>query len=179
MTVDTVSITDDQKGFSLIELMLYIAILAGIVTSLVVFSISISNSRNKNYVAQEVHANGRVALDLVAQRIMASTGVNTGSSTFGTDPGVLSLIMADGGKNPTVIDLDSNDGVLRIKEGVSAAVPITSSEVKIMNLVFTDLTSTGNRGNIRIEMTVDYDNSSGDPVFEYTKSWQTAVSLRQ
>ncbi|MFC1595128.1 type II secretion system protein J [Patescibacteria group bacterium] len=169
-----------QEGFTLIETLIYIAIIGMVVSSFVVFSISVSNSRNKTYVVQEVQANARTALDIMSQKIRASTGVNTGSSTFGSDPGVLSLSMADGARNPTVFDLNQNDGVLRITEGVSSAVPIVSDEVKITNLVFLDLTSDGSfRENIRINMTVEYDNPSGDKEFEYSQTLQTAIGIRK
>lgn len=168
-----------QNGFTLIELLIYIAIVGAVAVTFVNFSVSISNSGNKSFVVQEVHGNGRVALDLISQRIRAATGVNTGSSTFNSDPGVLSLEMADAAKNPTIINLTADDGVLQIKEGASSAIAITSDEVKITNLVFTNLTPTGARENIRIQLTVGYNNSSGDVEYTYSKSFQTAVSLRQ
>lgn len=169
-----------QTGFTLIETILYLAITGIIITGLVLFGVTISNSRAKNYVAQEVQANGRVALDLISQKIRAANGVNVGASVFNTDPGILSLSMADGGKNPTIIDLTANDGILRIKEGASAAVSITSNEVKITNLVFTDLSSTSARENVRVNLTIDFDDGgSGDVRYIFSKSWQKAVSLRQ
>lgn len=168
-----------QKGFTLIELLIYIAIVGAIAAGFIRFSLSISDSGSKSFVVQEVHGNGRVALDLISQRIRAATGVNTGSSTFGSDPGVLSLVMADAAKNPTVINLTADNGVLQIKEGSSSAVAITSSEVQITNLVFTNLTPTGARENIRFQLTVAYNDSSGDVEYTYSKSFQTAVSVRQ
>lgn len=168
-----------QKGFSLIELIIYLAIVSGVVLSMVLFSLSVSGSRAKTYVAQEVQANARVALNIISQKIKLANGVNMGVSIFGLDPGVLSLSMADAAKNPTVIDLDQDNGVLQIKEGVSSPVAITSDEVKVTNLVFTNLTSTGARENIRIEFTVEYNNPSGDIRYDHSRSLQTAVSLRQ
>jgi len=168
-----------MKGFTLIETLIYLAIVALAVTSFLVFSIGIANSRTKNYVSQEVQGNSRTGLDLITQRIRAATGLNTASSTFGADPGVLSLVMADNAKNPTIIDLSADDGVLQIAEGVGSTVPITSDEVKVTNLVFGDLSASSTRENIRIEITVEYNNNSNDVEFTYTQSLQTAVSIRQ
>ena len=171
--------SDRDAGFTLIEVLIYIAIIGAVVGSFVMFSLAISSSRNKTYVAQEVQANARTAQELISQRIRAATGVNVVASTFGLDPGVLSLAMADPTKNPTVINLDQNDGVLLITEGAASPVAITSDEVNVTNLVFGDLTSSGARANIRIEITVAFNNSPGDVEFDYSQSWQTAVSLRQ
>jgi type II secretory pathway pseudopilin PulG len=168
-----------QKGFTLIETLIYFGIIGVVLTSFITFSIGVGNSRTKNYVVQEVHGNTRTALNLITQRIQASTGVNAGSSTFGTDPGVLSLVMADAAKNPTIINLSADDGVVQITEGVASAVAITADEVQVTNLVFTNLTPTGERENIGIAITVEYNNSSGDVEFDYSQSLQTAVSVRQ
>ena len=169
----------NNKGFTFIETLVYIAIIGMVVVSFVMFALSISNTRNKNYVIQEVQANARTAQGIINQKIRAATGINTESSTFGSDPGVLSLSMADSAKNPTIINLDQDNGILRITEGLSDPVVIVSNKVKITNLVFTDLTSADSRGNIRIQMTVEYNTSLSDIKYRYSQSLQTAVSLRQ
>jgi prepilin-type N-terminal cleavage/methylation domain-containing protein len=170
--------TQKQNGFTLIEILIYVAIIGTAVTSLVFFAVSVSDSRNKNYVVQEVQANGRVAIDIISQRIRAATGVNIGSSIFDSDPGVLSLAMADGAKNPTIINLNQDDGVLQITEGLSEAAPVTSDKVKITNLIFTNLTPSGERENIKVEITLEYANA-GDVEFAYSQEYRTAVSVRQ
>ena len=168
-----------RQGFSLIEVLIYIAIMAFAVVAIASFSISIANSRNKNYVVGEVQANGRGAFNIITQRILAAEGVNVGLSTFDTDPGILSLQMADAAKNPTIINLTADNGILQITEGASNAVSITSDEVQVTNLVFTNVTPAGRRENIRMEITIEYDNPSGDQEFEYSQSLQTSTSLRQ
>lgn len=168
-----------SKGFTLIETLIYIAIIGTAVTSFVVFAISIGEPRNKTFVTQEVQANMRTAMDLVSQRIRAATGVNAGTSTFGSDPGVLSLVMADSSKNPTVIDLSVDNGILRITEGVSSPVAITSDEVQVTNLVFTNLTPSGERESIRVALTIEYNNTSGDVEFNYAQSATTTITIRQ
>jgi type II secretory pathway pseudopilin PulG len=172
-------VRNSQSGFTLVETLIYLAIVGMAVTSFVIFSIGVGDSRTKNYVAQEVHGNTRTGLDLITQRMRAATGINTASSTFATDPGVLSLVMADAAKNPTTIDLSADDGILQIKEGTGSVVAVTSDEVKITNLVFTNLTASSTRENIRVEITAEYNNPSGDVEFTYTQSLQTAVSVRQ
>jgi type II secretory pathway pseudopilin PulG len=170
-----------RSGFTLIETMIYIAIIGGAVSSFVLFATTVSNVRSKIYVQQEVNANARVALDVIADRIRSASGVNAGNSTFGSDPGVLELSMDAAAANPTIINLSANDGILQIKEGASSVVALTSDEVRVSNLVFTDLTpASGNqRENIRIDLTIEYNVPSGDANFGYTNSVQTSVSVRE
>ena len=174
-----------HSGFTLLELVIYLAIVSSAVVSFVYFIISISNSGTKTNVAQEVHANGRTALDVISQRIRASNGVNIGASTFGTDPplpGVLSLDFSVVGvsKNPTIINLTADDGKLQITEGTPPVVTaITSDKVKITKLEFTNATAAGARENIRVNLTIEYNNTSGSKAYTYSKSFTTAVSVRQ
>jgi len=167
-----------EKGFTLVEILVYVAILGVVVASFVSFSISISSSRGKVYVQQEVQANARVALNLITQKILSSNGINFGSSVFDSDPGILSLSMVDGSKNPIIISLTADDGQLQIQEGIGTALPITSDEVRVTNLVFTNLTSTSDKANIKIELTVEY-LATENVAYEYKYSLETAVSLRQ
>ncbi|MFH1661924.1 MAG: hypothetical protein ABIA02_02415 [Candidatus Falkowbacteria bacterium] len=104
---------------------------------------------------------------------------NTGESTFDSDPGVLSLSMADASKNPTIINLTADNGQIQIKEGSTDEVLITSNEVKITNLVFTDLTGTSDKENIRVQITVEFNNLGTDIDYDYSQSLQTSISLRQ
>lgn len=168
-----------MKGFTLIETLIYIAIIGVVLTGFVGYSINISNSREKAYVVEEVQSNARIALELISQKIRMADSVNTGSSTFDSDPGVLSLAMDAGSINPTIFDLNTDDGILRIKEGASSAVNITSDEVNFTNLVFTDQTGTSGRGNIKIEITVEFNTDAEGQAYSYTKSLETSVSLRQ
>jgi Tfp pilus assembly protein PilW len=167
------------KGFTLIEVIIYTGIVGLAITAFVSFALSVSGSRNKTYVTQEVQSNARTAMDIMAQRLRMATFVNTTSSTFGSDPGVLSLVMASSTISPTIIDLTADDGLLQIKEGAASAISIVSDEVKITNLTFTNLTASSTRESIRIQMTMEYNNTSGDKEFNFSKSYQTAVSLRQ
>jgi len=120
---------------------------------------------------QEVQANARTALNLISQNILKSNGVNN------INDSILELSMSDSGDDPTIINLNNN--ILYIKQGSADAVAVTSNEVKITNLVFTDLTSTSDKENIKIELTMEFNSTSTDPDFIYTQSWETAVNLRQ
>ncbi|MEK7625415.1 MAG: type II secretion system protein [Patescibacteria group bacterium] len=166
-----------KNGFTLIEMLIYIAIIGGILASFVSFSLSISNSRNKTYVVQEVQANTREALSIITQKIRSASGVNITNSRFDVDPGYLYLTNASTTLNPTIIRLNHDNGVVEIKEGANASTTIMADEVRVINFIFANLTG-GSRENIGINMTVEYGNPSNDPNFAYSQSLQTSVSVR-
>lgn len=167
----------NTRGFTLIEMLIYIAIIGGIVASFVSFTFSVSNSRNKAYVIQEVQANTREAMEIITQKIRSASGVNAGSSIFDVDPGYLSLTMTSSSLNPTTIGLNHDNGVVEIKEGVNASTTIMADETKTTSLIFTNLTD-GSRENIEISITAQYDNPSNDPNFAYSQSLRTSASVR-
>jgi type II secretory pathway pseudopilin PulG len=168
----------NKNGFTLIETLIYIAIIGGVVATFVSFSMSITQSRDKTYVVQEVQANSRTALDYITKKIRMASSVNTSTSVFDTDPGYLSLAMTSSTLNPTNIGLSADDGVLQIREGGSASTTVTADELKISNLVFTDLTASSTRENVRVQMTTEF-VSSDSADFDFSQSVQTSVSLRQ
>ncbi|MDD4333102.1 MAG: prepilin-type N-terminal cleavage/methylation domain-containing protein [Patescibacteria group bacterium] len=174
-----IKLISQKSGFTFIETLIYLAIVGLVVVGLVSFALSISGTQNKNYAVQEAQVNARIAIDIISQRIKASSGVNIGASVFGSDPGVLSLSMADAGKNPTIINLNQDDGTLQITEGASAPVALTSNKVKVTNLVFTNLGHVNKRRNIGVDITVAYNADNSDIYFNYSESLHTAVSIRK
>ncbi len=170
-------ILTNKKGFTLIETVIYVAITAGLLVALTSFILTISGSRNKSFSQQEVNANVRLALSIISHKIKSANGINFATSTFGVHPGVLSLSMASSTLNPTVFSLDGN-GRLILTEGVGASKFITSPQIKITNLVFSNLTSDGSHGNIGINLDFSYVSSSNSG-FNFVSSLQTAVSSRQ
>jgi len=169
----------DRRGFTFIETIIYTAIVGIVVLGFVIFTLSSSGSNIKTYSAQEVQSNSRMALNIISQKIRSATGINAVSSIFDVDPGVLSLSMASSSKNPTIIDLNENDGLLRIKEGNNSSVDVTSKKVKINNLIFSNFVSSSQKENIGIQMTVEYNNPSNDVRYNYSQHLQTSVSIRQ
>lgn len=166
------------RGFTLVETIIYIAIIGGIIGTFISFSLNISNARNKTYSQQEVQANARVAIDLITQKIQSAKAVSNTSSVFGTDPGKLYLVMASSTLNPTIINLSGNDGQLQIKEGGASTTTITTSRVQVANLVFTNLSVSSTRENIGINLTVQYVTST-DVNYNFSQSLQTSASLRE
>ena len=166
------------RGFTLVETLIYIAIIGGILATFISFSLNISGAHNKTYVIQEVQANARVALDVISQKIQSANGVTTSSSVFNIDPGKLFLTMSSTTLNPTIINLSDNDGALQIKEGTGATTTITTSQIRVTNLQFTNLSASSTHANIKINLTVEFATTT-DINFQYAQSLETAVSARE
>ncbi|MEK7630790.1 MAG: prepilin-type N-terminal cleavage/methylation domain-containing protein [Patescibacteria group bacterium] len=162
-----------RRAFTLIEIIIYLAIIGMIAVTLVLFSISVSTSRGKAEVVSEVQSNARFALDIMRQKIRRASGINIAASTFNSPQGVLSVVMPNASEN-TVFNLDN--GRLRMTVGINPAEFLTSDEIEVTDLRFVNLTD-GARENIRIFMTFRYKNA-GSVEYQYEYSVESAMSIR-
>lgn len=155
-----------QKGFTLIELIIYVAIVSTVVTAAVYFSWDIIFGQIKSEVAQEVQQNSRIALDRMSYEIRRAKAINS----VGTS---LSLTMQD--DTVTVFDIASEQ--LRINEDGAGAAALTASRVRVTNLTFTDR-STGDSKHVQINMTISHVNPESVEQWDKTESFETSVELR-
>jgi prepilin-type N-terminal cleavage/methylation domain-containing protein len=168
---------DNKQGFTLVEVMVYVAIIALMMTTLVLFSINLIQVRAKQRVIHNVEANAARIFERLADAARHAEGINTGASTFNSDPGTLSVNIVSAGVDPTIFSLTADDGVFQANEGGAGNVAITTDDVAITNLVFTNLTSVTDIGIIKVEFTVAAVNNSGNPLYSYEESFQTAIRI--
>jgi len=176
---DMLYVLRKSGGFTLVETIIYIGIVGVVITSFLYFGLAIFDYQDKSYAVSEVQANARIALELISQTIRSAKDINISSSTFGIDPGVLFLTMDDESKTPTIIGLNKDNGYLQIKEGVNEPVQFTSSQIKVTDLKFFDLTGTSTIKNIKINLTIEYSNANQNEKYNYSEDLGTAVSLRR
>jgi Tfp pilus assembly protein PilW len=162
-----------NQSFTLIELLLYIAIISLVLVSVTGFfwNIASGNIKEKSY--QEVQQNGRFAIAKMTQEIKKAIGIN--SPTPGSSANSLSLIMPDSNLNPTIFDVSG--GKIRITQGASAPIELTTDQVLVSNLQFTNLSYLNTPGTLRVEMTLENLNPSGKSEYKASLDLKTTVSL--
>ena len=159
-----------NNGFTFLELIIYIAIITVVLSSLVRFAWSAIGNSVKSTTQQEVYASARYVSERIKYEIRNANGINEGSSTFDASPGVLSLVQT-APDNPTVIDLSA--GEVRIKQGAAAAVNLNSTDTTVTSLVFTNYSSGDNKTK-HIGFTMTITSNYGSVRQEYTDT----VTLR-
>ena len=83
----------NKKGFTLLELLVYIALIAVILVASIDFMWSIMNTRTKSNVTQETQQIARLVMDRIAYEIRGAEDVvkDGGESTFDANPGKITL----------------------------------------------------------------------------------------
>ena len=166
-----------QRGFTLIETILYILIIGMILSTLGLFLNHLLQARAKTLASSDLITAARTIQDVLGHAARAAEGINTSTSTFGSDPGILSLNMVEVGVYPTVFSLTGADGQLQVSEAGGGNILLTTDEVAITNLVFTNLTGDDDTGIIQVQFTLEAVNTSGSAYFDYEQSFETTLRI--
>ncbi|MDP2656077.1 MAG: prepilin-type N-terminal cleavage/methylation domain-containing protein [bacterium] len=164
-----------QSGFTLVELLLYVSIASIILLAISGLLSVLLHARIKNQTIADVEQQGVVVMQEITQVLHNASDVD--SPTIGTSASSLSVHTYTAGNNPTVLDLSS--GVLRIKEGANAFVPLTNTRVTASNFTVQNLSHTGTPGTVRIQFTLDHVNPEGRNEYSYSKIFIGSATLRQ
>lgn len=162
-----------MKSFTLVEFLIYIAILATILVSTIGFLWTMVLGNIKESSFQEVQQNGRFALTEIIRETRKATEI---ISPGPDDPPAnsLSLAMADG--STTVID--TFNGKLRITKAFPPlSYELTSDQVAISNLRFTNLSYPNTPGTIQIETQIDHINPSNRMEYRASIILKSTASL--
>lgn len=166
-----------QKGYTLIELLLYVAIVSVLLTSVTLFYGVALDARVKNQSISEVEQQGTLAMEHITQAIRSASSVTAPVAGATSGPnGQLTLVVPTGALSPTVFNLSG--GALQITEGASAAVPLTNSKVQVTSLTFDNISRPSTPGVVRVTMTLSRVNTANRNIYDYQKTFTTSAALR-
>jgi len=164
-----------QKGFTLIEFILYIGIVGIVLLVVGAIGLNVLFGKAKLTAIEEVSQISRFTMEKIADGVRNAQAIN--SPAQGASASALSLQMASSSKNPTVFDLSS--GVVRITEDTGSAVDLTSSEVVVTNLQFSNISYPGTPGTVRIQMTAKPSNPENRQEYDFEKTFYTTANIRK
>lgn len=170
---------DRKVGFSLIELLLYIGLVAIFLAAATTSLWDIILGNVKSGVHQEVQENLRYATHRIQFEIRNANSVNPGSGfdiNLATNPLEEVSLAVPAPNNPTEFRISG--GVLQIKRGGGSWTALTSSALEVTDLTFTDLSDAGSYEYLEFTVTVKYRNPSGRSQWEKEATFRGAVQLR-
>jgi prepilin-type N-terminal cleavage/methylation domain-containing protein len=164
-----------KKGFTLIEFMLYIAIVGVMLAVTAGSSLQILLNREKLAVIEEVSHNARFSLEKIIATVRNAQAINSPAPAASASS--LSLQMANAALNPTVFDLSG--GVIRITEGAGSAVDLTTNEVTISTLLFSNISYGSTPGTVRIQITAEATNPGSRPEHDFSETFYATANIYQ
>ncbi|MBA3679123.1 type II secretion system protein [Candidatus Saccharibacteria bacterium] len=167
------------RGFTLIELLLYVAIISVVISSIMFVAISSISQRVHNQAVTEVDYQGEAVISQITQQLRNATAVSTpGTGTTSSSLSFSTLIAAN---NPTIYDIinDGSRNRLRIREGISATTNyLTNNKVTVDSLSFNNVTATGGKNSIKIQLTISAYNPSNRSELQFQKTYYGTATLR-
>lgn len=164
-----------QKGFTLVELILYVSICSILLLTISSFLSFLLGARVRSQAITEVNQQGFQVMSLITQTIRNGRSIQVPS--IGTSSSTLSITTGNALLNPTIFNLSST--TLQIKEGSKTAVPLINSRVRLSDLTFQNVSSASSTEKIiRISYTIDYVNQGGRSEYSFTKSFSGSATLR-
>jgi len=161
------------RGFSLLELLIYLAILSGLVVISVTMFISLSRGQGQSSARSEIDYSIRFATELMRQDIKNASAVSV--PALGTPSSTLSLT-----RDGVTILYDVSSGVLRRKEGAASPVNVTNSNTTVGTPTFTRIENTNtvfSKTSIAIKINMNFSYNSTSPDWAYSASLQNTVNL--
>ncbi len=142
-----------QKGYSLIEMIIYVSIFA--VLSVVVvnsFSVVIS-SFVESRTNRDLLESGNTVLEKISREIRLASSVDTAGSTLGSSPGVLQLNSVDSSNNARVVKFVFENNTLNIYENNTLTGSLIGNNETITSAIFRKITTSAGTA-IKVELTL-------------------------
>ena len=165
-----------QKGFTLVEMILYVAICSLFLLTLSTFLSYLLQARVRSQAIAEVNQQGTQVMYMMTETIRNGRTINTPS--IGATSTTLSVTTGVPLLDPTVFSVGT--GTVYITEGSRAAVALTNSRVIVSNFVLSNISSASSTDRIvRISFTLDYKTQSSKTEYSLTKGFTGSATLRQ
>ena len=162
------------KGFTLVEVLLYLAVVGSILLAVCLFLSLLLTARVKNQTMTEVEQQGEFVMRTIMSAVQNAESLNLPAP--GSSGSELSLSSYTG-QNPVVFS--QNAGAVEISEGGSIPVSLTAPNVAVSNLSFTNLPAAGPGGSIRAQFTLTFNSQSSAQEYVYSQVFENAATLRK
>lgn len=162
-----------KKGFSLIEMLIYIGLMVLLLGVIVSTMLSITKSYKQASYTRLVESTGLNVLDRLTREIKNADSINVAQSSFGSNPGRITLNGTDslGVAYTTEFYVESN--VLKIKENGVFSGQITPTSTPVSSFVLRYIDTPTNDA-VKIEMTLQ----AGTSTYLRSDNFYGTASLR-
>ena len=158
-----------QRGFSLVELLVYVGIFAAVSVFLIGVFIIFTQVNIHQTSINEV--NDQISfVNNTIQRVVRESSLI--SMPAGTATTTIELRMASSTLDPTKVYLEDN--TIYLKEGSFTPIALTDSNVVVDNFLATEYENPGGNSIVQIYMTVSYNTLNKQA--EFKRTFQTAIS---
>ncbi len=146
-----------EKGFSLIEMLIYTAILVAVLIVVGFGLLMMTRTFGDIRILNKINNSAEIAMERMIREIRLANDIDA-SSIFDVHPGQLKLETVDSSGNPITITFYLSGGNLMVQEGGSTGESLTSPRVNVERLVFYQISNQEISKAIKIEFTINGKN---------------------
>lgn len=139
-----------SRGFSIVEALISIAILATALTIVVSVVINLTQGQGRIRIARRLDSAAVIAMERLTRAIRNASSFDLAQSTFDTHPGKLSVVATLGAVSTTTTVYLSGPTLMLDQNGVTEG-PLSAAEVSVDSLIFRRIVTPVSQG-VRIEM---------------------------
>ena len=141
-----------KRGYSLVEMVIYTAIISIVFFVVINMILSFTDSYRVVTALRLADHTGIDSMERITRDIRSASSVDTGNSTFGSSPGVLTLISTENGVSTTT-KFYLNEGKIKVDVNGIYSGPLSVYRSNVTNLTFY-LLSNSSGSAVKIDMTV-------------------------
>ena len=162
------------RGFTLVEVILYVAFTGIVLLAAGSFSVQILLNRSRQISISEVTYNANFALLHVADAV--STALSVESPAEGEGATTLSLRTMSSSTDPILFYVE--DGILKEQAGTSTSVALTTHDVVVRSLTLQNVSYAGSPSAIHIAIDIAHVNPNQRAESEFVQTFYTTAVVR-
>ncbi|MDP3874949.1 MAG: type II secretion system protein [bacterium] len=148
-----------RRGFSLVEMLIYISILVLMLAVIMNIVVSVVRSGRIINALRNVENSATVSLERLVREVRQAESVDIGLSFLDSSPGKLVLVGTDSSGNPRTVEFYLSSGRLLFKENGADIGALTQADAWVSSLVFRRFFGPNSEG-IKTEMTIESGTST-------------------
>ncbi|MDP2676322.1 MAG: prepilin-type N-terminal cleavage/methylation domain-containing protein [bacterium] len=163
-----------QKGFSLVEMIMYVGVVAVVFVVVVNMTLSVASIWNNARVKRNIITQGGSALERILYELRLANSVDAAGSVFGVSPGTVKVntIVSPDDATPTTREFFADASALKLRENGTDTFLIT--DVTITNLIFYRIENADTSEAVRVVLTIE----DGNRTSKQTQTFYGAAVLR-
>lgn len=162
-----------QRGFTLIELLLYISMAVLMLAFLGGIGVHVLSSRVKAHAQEELLYNAQFITQKLQGEISSASAITL--PVQGATGVILSLVQNDTEGTPLLFEVV--DGRLRMQEGVSEPVFISTEDMVVESLEFANVTQEGGAPTVRMRLYLQAYNPQNRQEFSASSTFYMTASV--
>ncbi|MBI2050164.1 MAG: prepilin-type N-terminal cleavage/methylation domain-containing protein [Candidatus Staskawiczbacteria bacterium] len=169
-------IINNKNGFTIIEILVSLTVFSFVLLVVISSLFFMTDASYKTKADREALDNARRAMEIITSEIKGAESIYTPTTTANQ----LSLktrryLLND--ENTTFIDIFLCGQAICLKKEFQGPVSLISDSVEAANLSFSQIFNNG-RPSVKIDLTIDYKNTTNNPNNDSSVSLSSTVSLR-